>query len=225
MITVSDYAAAFDNALVNVRESQGADWWPTNQPKTTALSWAIGLELAKGRKGRWVYSCWGSDTPLKSAVLDAYGVRYENLVAKNAPKQQRGRGVLFYPRQYLVDFSVYPTKGNDMLLALESEAHADHDVGSDEIDPDYDYNWDFAKLLYLRAEVRVFVARVRASKDRTQLWTDLKSIVANGTSAFVKDPPVAVYMLTTAKDEEQEVGVWTKNGWSREKLGTWQTAS
>jgi hypothetical protein len=217
---MNKYERAFHNALAAIRKAvDDPTWRPTNQPKTTALSWAIGLELASPET-RWVYSCWGSDSPLKARVLDIYGVRHRRAGSKGLP-ELRGAGKIFYPRQYLVDFSAYPTRGNKMLLALESEACARHGVGSSEVDPEYDYNWDFAKLLYLPADLRVFVARVVEQKRRAQLWEDLAGILQAGRGAFLLECPIVVYILPTKAKDASEVGVWDGREWTRKSLGPW----
>lgn len=219
------YTTAFRRALNTLRAIEGndPDWWPKDQPSTTAFSWAIGLELSP-EGTRWIYSCWGSRPDLKAAVLDApkYGVRHCTPGGKDLPGE-RGRGRLFYPRQYLVDFSTYPLRGNAMLLGMESEAYADHPVGSSEIDPAHDYNWDFAKLLYLPAQIRVFVARVRGASRRAQLWEDLAAILSSGSDAFSLEHPIIVYLLATNQKGENSVGLWRKDRFLRASLGTWRT--
>lgn len=215
------YVAAFHGALQKLRSinGHGSDWWPRDQPESTALAWAIGLELSP-RETKWVYSCWGSRPALKAAVLKAYLVRY-CIPGERVLPGPDGRSKTFYPRQYLVDFSTYPKAGNKMLLAMESEAYADHNVGTSEIDPHHDYNWDFSKLLYLPAVTRVFVVRVRGADRRTQLWGDLSGMLAKADGAFTLDLPVIVYVLASDRRGENIVGVWDGSSFRNATLGTW----
>jgi len=215
------YIEAFRGACATLGAvtERGGAWWPKNQPETTALSWAIGIGLAPDDT-RWVYSCWGSRPQLKAAVLDALAVRYRKAGEPGSPNRQ-GPGKLFYPRQFIVDFTTYRRDGNAIGLALESEAYAEHSVGQSLVDPDLGYNWDFAKLLYLPAQLRVFVARVRAADRRELLWTDLAGILSDGT-AFLLDAPIVVYVLPTEYKGELTVGRWNGQQFETAPLGTWQ---
>lgn len=206
---LTPYVDAFESAMSSIRRisPRGARWWPRSQPEATALSWALGLGLTP-RETRWVYSCWGSQPDLKAAVLEEHQVRHAGARSRNLPAERRGAGRLFYPRQYLVDFSTYPRSGNEMLLAMESEAWPDHQVGSSEIDPTHDYAWDFSKLLYLPARLRMFVARVRGSDRRSMLWTDLTSIVRGSSGAFHLESPIVVYVLPAESKGAGAVGIW-----------------
>lgn len=221
------YVGAFRRAVGRLRgiEDFGVRWWPRSQPETTALAWAIGLELTPAET-RWVYSCWGTRPPLKAAVLDAYGIGHCPGGERTLPTL-KARQWGFYPRQYLVDFSTYAKQGNAMLLAMESEAHADHGVGNSFVSPEYDYNWDFAKLLYLPAALRVFVARVRHPANRELVWNDLTGILRErgAPEAFHLDSPVVVYMFAPEKKGINAVGVWRNGKFERAELGNWVAPS
>ena len=69
-------------------------------------------------------------------------------------------------REYLVDVSTCPFDGERFLLAMESEAATIHGVG-DAIDPDNGYAWDYSKLLFIEAPLRIFVARVGSTPAGT----------------------------------------------------------
>lgn len=201
----------------------GSEWWPSSQTQSTTLAMALGLEWLENLHADepwWIWSTWGTGSEKKAKLLKAHGVRYGEPGERIPPSNlRRQRG--FWPRQYLVDFCVGPHVGNRLFFTMESEVYGGHGVG-DDIVPANDYAWDFAKLLYVRADFRVFVARVgrgdeeaSAAARRRTLWESLTKLCSD--KAFEMRAPLIVYVLAqgTRARGESSAGIWRRSGFER----------
>lgn len=227
-----DVAAAvtcFEGALgktaeaLNVPEPNRATWWPQGQTDATVLSWAIALEWMERLHGACplhFYSAWGTGREKKQKLLRKYQVG----------SSERRRHFAY---EYLVDISAGPRAGNEYLLAMESEVAVGHGVGA-EIAGANGYVWDFAKLLYLRSQLRVFVSRVgpgprgrrekrpadeRSRERRAELWRSLEEVCRS----VHHEGPLVVYVLAGTKRRrfDSACAIWQPNvGLSRTALVT-----
>lgn len=213
-VALNTFRTAFCRALQVVGAQvapQHPNWWP-NQSETTAVSWALGLELIGQcqQSVRWIHAAWGSQRQLKSTVLQQYHVRHRSPNGGHIVHPSRSR-YDHDEHEFMVDFAGFPrsSTGNEFLFAMESEAFSRHNVGSTQIDPTYGYSWDFAKLLYIDCPMRVFVARVDTQARRQALWGDLTAICLSGTFNIQTD--LIVYVIASKHKErgQSEVGLWS----------------
>lgn len=192
-------------------------WWPRSQTEATTLAWAVGLQWLDELHPRspwWLWSAWGTGPASKSQLLDEYRVRHAEPESRLPASSGRRR---FYPRQYLVDLCAGPSVGNNLLLTMESEVYGAHQVGHD-IVPANGYAWDFAKLLYVRSPLRIFVARVgprdseSAQARRKAMWASLAKLCASGE--FEMRSPLVAYILAqgSRSRDDSSGGVWGRVG-------------
>jgi hypothetical protein len=227
-MNLETWVAIVQQGFRTVRRVYGGDgqWWP-GQREATVVAWGIAMQWAFVNKGLgtrdakvWVSASGGAEWAQKCDVLKRYRV--------DPPDEDRGystnelRGKRFSRREYLLDFTIWPSDltPRDLELTMESECYDSFEVET-EIEFENGYAYDYYKLMLVPSPRRVFVCRVNSRREdrdarRARLLESLTAITRDALETGILNArdELSVLILAAAPGERETsiLAVWKHQG-------------